>query len=352
MVTSLVRVQEAKDHAGADVVVHPAFGGPGGGPGGPGGPVQFQGAPPPATDADLAAVPAVLKAQPGTDRYYSVAETDVAVAGVTQTVNAFAFTGDASWAGYSLVTGRWFAGAGEAVAQTTFLTATGTKVGDTVTVTDHGKAVALRIVGEVFDPTDDLEVFTDAANLAPIEGRTEYYVKVTAGTDVTAYVTALSGALPTSLGADPADDRGSSDTIVILDSLSVLLTLLLVAVAGLGVLNMVVLQTRERVHDLGVLKALGMVPRQTVAMVVASVVLVGLAGGAAGAALGVGVHTLVVPAMGRSAGLRLPASVTGVFDPGLLVLLGFGGVVIAVLGALLPAGWAARTRTATALRTE
>jgi len=34
------------------------------------------------------------------------------------------------------------------------------------------------------------------------------------------------------------------------------------------------------------------------------------------------------------------------------VLFGVGGLVIAVLGSLLPAGWAARTRTATALRTE
>ncbi|WP_302888944.1 hypothetical protein [Streptomyces cucumeris] len=35
-----------------------------------------------------------------------------------------------------------------------------------------------------------------------------------------------------------------------------------------------------------------------------------------------------------------------------LLLLGLGGVVLAMLGALIPAGWTARTRTATALRTE
>jgi putative ABC transport system permease protein len=281
-----------------------------------------------------------------------MATSEAAAAGVTQSATVYTFTGDASWSGYALVSGRWFTGPGEALAGTSFLTTVGVKVGDTVTLTDHGKAVPLRIVGEVFNPTQRLEVFTDAASLPDAVAPTEYYVKVAAGTDVTAYLTALSGALPASVTADQSDGRGTSETIVLLDSLSLMLTLLLVAVAGLGVLNMVVLQTRERVHDLGVLKAIGMVPRQTVAMVIASVVLVGLAGGAAGAALGVGVHTLVVPAMGRSAGLRLPASVTGVFDPGLLALLALGGVAIAVLGALLPAGWAARTRTATALRTE
>jgi len=46
------------------------------------------------------------------------------------------------------------------------------------------------------------------------------------------------------------------------------LTLLLALAAGLGVLNTVVLGTRDRVHDLGVFKAVGMTPRQTIAMVV------------------------------------------------------------------------------------
>ena len=36
---------------------------------------------------------------------------------------------------------------------------------------------------------------------------------------------------------------------------------------------------------------------------------------------------------------------------GVAVLLALPGLVIAVAGALAPAGWAARTRTATALRT-
>jgi putative ABC transport system permease protein len=127
---------------------------------------------------------------------------------------------------------------------------------------------------------------------------------------------------------------------------------MLVAVAGLGVLNGVVLDTRERVRDLGIHKALGMTPRQTVAMVVTSVVVTGLVGGALGVPLGVALHGWVMPAMGHSAGLELPESVIAVYRTPELILLALGGLLIAVLGALLPAGWAARTRTATALRTE
>ncbi|GJF34745.1 hypothetical protein KNE206_74450 [Kitasatospora sp. NE20-6] len=53
-----------------------------------------------------------------------------------------------------------------------------------------------------------------------------------------------------------------------------------------------------------------------------------------------------------SVGLRLPGSVIAVHHGAELFPLALGGLLIATLGALLPAGWAARARTATALRTE
>ena len=48
----------------------------------------------------------------------------------------------------------------------------------------------------------------------------------------------------------------------------------------------------------------------------------------------------------------LPKAVLDVYDTPELLLLGCAGLVIAALGALLPASWAAKARTATALRTE
>ncbi|MCX4392636.1 hypothetical protein OG887_33805 [Streptomyces sp. NBC_00053] len=56
--------------------------------------------------------------------------------------------------------------------------------------------------------------------------------------------------------------------------------------------------------------------------------------------------------MGDSVGLRLPDSVIAVYHAAELLPLALGGLLIATLGALLPAGWAAGARTATALRTE
>jgi putative ABC transport system permease protein len=131
-----------------------------------------------------------------------------------------------------------------------------------------------------------------------------------------------------------------------------LLTLLLVGVAGLGVLNTVVLQLRERVHDLGVFKSVGMTPRQAIAMVVCSVSLIGLLAGIVGVPLGVLVHNGVVPVMGNAAGTALPSAVISVYSWWEYVVLALAGLVIAVVAALGPAGWAARTRTAFALRAE
>lgn len=133
---------------------------------------------------------------------------------------------------------------------------------------------------------------------------------------------------------------------------AVLLTAMLVSVAGLGVLNSVVLDTRERIHDLGVCKAIGFSPRQTMSLVLASVTVIGVLGGLIGVPAGYGLHSLVMPVMGRAVGTSLPSPVLDVYAPVELLLLGLGGLVIAVLGALVPAGWAARARTTTALRTE
>jgi putative ABC transport system permease protein len=137
-----------------------------------------------------------------------------------------------------------------------------------------------------------------------------------------------------------------------LTGLVALLALLLAVVAGLGVLNTVVLHTRERVHDLGIFKAVGMTPRQTIAMVMCWVAGTGLVAGLVAVPVGMAVHHYVLPVMAHAAATNVPASYVSVYSPPELVLLALAGLVIAVLGALLPASWAAGSRTATALRAE
>ncbi|WP_307805020.1 ABC transporter permease [Streptomyces sp. VRA16 Mangrove soil] len=323
--------------------------------------------------SDPSAVAAAIAAQPGTRAYYGRADTQASAVGLGEDVEVTAFTGDAGWANYRMTSGRWFKGAGEAVAPSGLLKELGAKVGDTVTFTaavENGKPFTVRIVGEVFDTSNfGMLLYTDLATLrtaAPKLKPGSYQVELKSGTNAKSYATTLGTALgKIKSGVDPAgvgqkvearvgplDDGGGSDIVDSLNALAAMLTLVIVAVAALGVLNGVVLDTRERVQELGVHKALGMTPRQTAVMVVTSVVLTGLAGGAVGVLLGRALHGWIVPAMGEGAGVAMPGFVLAVYSAPELALLVLGGVLIAVLGALLPASWAARIRTATALRTE
>jgi putative ABC transport system permease protein len=347
MVASLGQVMKAKAHDTADAVVPAPL--PDFGPRGPG--------PGTRPRADPVAVAAAVEAAAGTGKYYRAATVRVTVSGPTATIDVVAFTGDASWGGFALVSGRWFDEPGEAVVPTPFLAATGTRIGDTVTLNGLAEPVPVRIVGEVLDPRNDgMQVFTDASTLAaarPDLTETSHHIAVSSGTDVSGYVAALNKELaPLGVTAQAGGLDAGGDMVVTLNALSAVLTLMLVAVAALGVLGGVLLDTRERVREIGVHKALGMTPRQTVAMVLTSVVVTGLVAGALGVPLGVALHGRVLPAMGESVGLRLPDSVLAVYSGAELLPLALGGLLIATLGALLPAGWAARARTATALRTE
>jgi putative ABC transport system permease protein len=296
---------------------------------------------------------AAIKAQPGTDKYYGARDADIPVNGLAEACRGTIFSGDASWSGYVMMSGRWFTAPGEAVVAGTFLDATGTHVGDTVVSSVNGTSVRITIVGEAFTGESHPALFTNPATVAPLGLATHddyvYSVKLRPGTDTSTYITALQNAGVT---AEPGGAEGVSSTLVIIISLTTLLTLMLIGVAALGVLNAVVLDTRERVHDIGVHKAIGMTPRQTIVMVLSSVLVAGVLGGAIGTPAGFLLQHWAVPAMGRGAGVRLPPWVVDTYGPGLLTALASGGVLIAVIGALLPAGWAARTRTATALRTE
>ncbi|WP_128803800.1 MULTISPECIES: FtsX-like permease family protein [unclassified Streptomyces] len=346
---SLGEVIAAKNHNAADVTVGEAVPGPGGPHTRPGGGRQ--------TPADPAAITKAIEDTDGTRRYYGTATAQAALAGVSGEISLVAYDGDASWGGFRMVSGRWVHKPGEVVVASSVLTLAGAKVGDTITLRVHGKPVPVRIVGEVFDTGDDgTRVFTDAATLRsalPDLKPTTYAIDLTAGTDKDAYVKALDSALQP-LGTSATGEKyvNGSDSVTVIDALTAFLTALLICVAALGVLGGVVLDTHERIRDLGIHKALGMTPRQTVTLVITSVLLPGIVGGALGVPLGVAVHDAVVPAMGHSGGLRLPESVLAVYGTPELVLLALSGAAVAVLGSLLPAGWAARIRTATALRAE
>ena len=305
----------------------------------------------PMNAAQERAVAAVLRAQPGTLHYAAEMDEQASMPGVPGRVQVTAFRGNAAWTGYGLISGRWYNGPGQADVPTYVLNATGKSVGDTITIALDGRLIPVRIVGEVFDYSG-LELITDWRTLAradPGLAATMYDVDLRPGTSAAGYAQALDAALGSGYAA-AVNDNNKGLPIVL--GLIGTLTLLLAVVAGLGVLNTVALQARERVHDLGVFKVVGMTPAQAIVMVVCWVAGTGLVAGAIAVPAGIGLQRYLVPAIAAGAGSGLPASFLDVYPGWELGALALAGVVIAVAGALLPAGWAARSRPVAALRAE
>jgi putative ABC transport system permease protein len=311
---------------------------------------------PPIPTGDPAAVRATVAAQPGTARIAGIARATVSVAGLTQSVSLQAYDGDATWVGLVLVSGRWYAAPDEVVAASYLLRATGKSVGDTLTLsTDTGRR-QVRVVGEAFDPrnnglalTGGTGVLTGIVDHVTV---TRFEVGLAPGTDADGYVRSLAPKLGHSALVEVRHQQATEQTFTILLGMVATLTVLLGTVAALGVFNTVVLNTRERVHEIGVLKSVGMTPRQVRAMVVVSMTVIGLVAGVLAVPLGYLLHHAILPVMANAAATGLPPSILDVYRPAELVALAGAGIVLAVLGALVPAGWAARARPATALRAE
>jgi putative ABC transport system permease protein len=305
--------------------------------------------------AQDAAVTAALRAQPGTMRDVAVYVNEVKVAGVAANVNAWAFGGDSSWTGYGMIAGRWYHAPGEVDVNTAFLSQSGLAVGDAATVNTGTAQVVVHIAGEVFQPSNEPRLYGSAQTLpgvATAANLRSYYVALRPGTSTGRYVQAVNGALGRSSpwGATSHGTGGKFYTIA--SGLVTVLALMVAVAAGLGVLNTVLMTTRDRVHDLGIFKALGMRPGQMLIMVTCWIAGPAVVAAAIAAPAAVALNTATVRAMAGTAHTGVPASFTQVFPPSRLALLSLAALVIAVAGALLPAGWSARARPASALRAE
>jgi len=304
--------------------------------------------------ADAAGIQAAIARQPGTASYFGLTQHQVTILGSATQAQATLYTG-ATTSPYQIIAGSWYTGPNQVLVPTGFLNSTGTHIGDSVTLVDENTHQAVvRIVGEVLDDLSGggMEVIGDAATFPDTEPSL-FAVDLKPGVEITSYLQSLNTAVGGYGGAAYGNPQHFDDQqILAMEALAFTLTLLVVATAGLGVFNTVMLELRDRIHELGIYKAIGMTPRQTVAMVLTSTVAVGMIAGVIGVPAGIALHGYVVPVMGHAAGTNLPRVDVAVFRGLEEMLLAVGGVAIAVLAAMVPAGWAARLRTATALRTE
>lgn len=311
---------------------------------------------PPGFPAPVSAAHAatILRNDPGTARFVAEGQSDVTVPGISEPIPYIAYRGPSAWVGYAMISGRWFSRPGEVVAPTRLMSQAHLHVGQTLTAYRAGHPMRLTIVGEVFDQSyDDLFLRGTWSTLAaagpPLTVR-QFEVQVRPGTDVATYVNRIrSPGLP----VDFAQQASSESSFILINGVIAGLALVLIVIAIAGVFNTVLLNTREQLHDIAILKAVGMGPRSVVGMVAVSVALLGVVAGAIGIPVGLVLHRNILSFMGKIAsGTNIPPSFFDPISHAVYPLLLLSGAFIAIIGAWLPAQWAASSGVSEVLGRE
>ncbi|MQS11636.1 ABC transporter permease [Streptomyces kaniharaensis] len=292
---------------------------------------------------------ALLRSAPGARQVTARGLLQVGLVGFTQPVFADFYGGDEITGPLRVVKGRPATGPNEVVVGPAFLDRRGLRLGDRITLDLEGRHLPVTIVGEQLQG-NPRAVASNAATLAeltPDPHVVEYDVRLADGADPEAYVKAVRDGDPSLDVSVRTVDLPAAEAAVI--SFSTIFTVLLSVVAALGVLNTVLLTVRERRRELGMLKSIGMTPRQVVAMTVVSVAWQGVVSGAVGIPVGIVAHRLIVENVGI---IAFPEEMIDVWRAPVLTGLAFAGVAIAVLGALVPARSAARLPIAEVLHNE
>lgn len=289
-----------------------------------------------------------LRSLPGAEAVRARALSQAGLVGQSQPVFADFYRGDDSAYENGIARGRAPRAAGEVVAGPAFLRQRGLEIGSRVTLELNGRQLSATVVGVLVEGNARaLEATWHSRDrLAPDLHATEYTVRLAPGTDPRDYAGAVDAVDPGLKVRELGTANAGPATVV---AFSTVFTVLLSAVASLGVFNTVLLNTRERRRDLGMLKSIGMTSRQVVVMTVTSVTGLGLVGGLLGIPAGMAAHRLVVDHVGAVA---FTERMKDVWHAPQLAGLLLAGVAIAVLGALVPARAAARTGIAAVLHTE
>ncbi|HEY7202586.1 MAG TPA: FtsX-like permease family protein [Candidatus Dormibacteraeota bacterium] len=298
----------------------------------------------------------LLGAQPETKAVVAVASIRLNAPNLSEPVEATAYRGDARQLGFQLLTGRWYDGPGEVVVQQGFLRDTGLHVGQRFDGRALGQTLSLNVTGEDFGVINGGHVvrmdWSTYQQLRPDGEPTTYLVKLAPGTDAAAFADRIEADDPQHLGAavnssNLAGPLGPARQVV------AVLAVVLALIAMVGVFNTILFNTRERSHELATLKAIGMAPGRLIVMVLVSAGFIGLIAGLVGIPLGLRIHYQVLTRLGGALGTDLPGIAYDVFHPpAVLAVLALGGILLAVIGALLPARAAARASVTSTLQTE
>jgi putative ABC transport system permease protein len=247
-----------------------------------------------------------------------------------------AMSGDVAHAGFKVQEGRMFAAPGEAVAGWGLLDRFGLDVRDRVTVEANGRPIRLTIVGWYRESEDAGEVLRfgleDLRRVVSESAPDWVSVNLARGADPRAVADSLAGRLGDDTARLELQTTEGNDEIDAFRFAFLLVSALVVIVALANLTSTMILSVRQRAHDLGVLRAAGVTPRQVVAVVAWGGAALALAAAVIGVPLGWIVSDAVSEVVGSVSGIG-PGIGAGPGTVSVVMLVPLGVAVAALLGA-------------------
>ena len=210
----------------------------------------------------------------------------------------------------------------------------GVHLGDNLTVAlGGGTSLDLRVAGIVARsiPSGGGEAvlvgWSDASGPIGVTGADVFAVRFAPGAGDAAKAALVTAAEGLALEANPLSriQGAVSDALGRVFGLFDALAIVAVLVAALGVVNTLAMGVVERIHEIGVLRAIGMTRGQASRMVVVEAAVLGLVGIVLGALTGIGVGAILLALTGGlTPGIGFPWASIGV-----AAVIGIGGSVIA-----------------------
>ncbi len=237
-------------------------------------------------------------------RYYPGAQFDTLLPGDNGTFVARAMGTSRAPYPFQAVQGRMFSAQDEAVAGQGFLDLMHVRVGSWIDPTIDGVPVILHIVGRTIEPGnggDVLDFGLDALPAARAPAPVFYSLVLRPGVSAAAaranLLRASGDRLDVQVVANPAASLGVVRAVIVV----AVAVLTLIAMANL--LTATDLGLRDHVHEAGILKAMGLTPRQVMATLVVSTTIVTAIGALAGVAAGLAVAPRLINTQGQASGI-------------------------------------------------
>jgi putative ABC transport system permease protein len=299
------------------------------------------------TDAALR----LVRGERGVDRATTIAEFPAALPGGGGVVGRAVGPGFQQFA-YAVPDGRMFARPGEAIAGRGFYDSHHLKIGDTVTLRVNGTPVRVHLVGRHVEPDSDGNVLIlSRSSLPPAAAR-----RIDTGDVIAGFAPGTDGAavqrdverrsgfkVAGELVSDEVRQERADVRPIVYGS-----SALLVIVALVNLLTTLLLVTRERRREFGILKSVGLTPRGILGVVNSGAATLGLIAIVVGIPAGIVIFRTLMAAMSPSEG----TDIVGTPGPFALALVVPLVLVVTAAASSLPARRAAATRAAEVLRAE